>query len=99
MKCIKDCTFSEGYPQKNTTGKFTQIMNNVNWRLIGLTVVLQSNFIMIRFGSPERDYSISKGDMTLQKGLGSQHSKDIQLHDSLGLPKSSKWIWTSYNLC
>ena len=39
---------------------------------------------MIRFGSPERDYSLSKGGMTLEKGLRSQHSKDVQLHDSLG---------------
>ena len=38
------------------------------------------DFIMIRFGSPKRDYSLSKGDMTLEKGLRSQHSKDIQLH-------------------
>ena len=35
---------------------------------------------MIRFGSPERDYSLFKGDMTLEKGLRSQHSKDVQLH-------------------
>ena len=34
---------------------------------------------MICFGSPERDYSLSKGDMTLEKGLRSQHSKDVQL--------------------
>ena len=45
---------------------------------------------MIRFGSPERDYSHSNGDMTLEKGLRSQHSKDVQLHDLLGLPISSK---------
>ena len=29
----------------------------------------RSNFIMIRFGSPERDYSLSNGDMTFEKGL------------------------------
>ena len=50
---------------------------------------------MIRFGSPERDYSLSKGDMTLEKGLRSQHSRDVQLHDSLRLPTSIKRI--SYN--
>ena len=49
----------------------------------------RSNFIMIRSGSPERDYSLSKGDMTLEKGLRSQHSKDVQLYDSLGSPTSS----------
>ena len=40
---------------------------------------------MIRFGSLERDYSLSKGDMTLEKGLRSQHSKDVQLHFYLSL--------------
>ena len=34
---------------------------------------------MIRFGSQERDYLLSKGDMTLEKGLRSQHSKDVEL--------------------
>ena len=34
---------------------------------------------MIRFGSPERDYSLSNGDVTLEKGLRSQHNKDVQL--------------------
>ena len=53
------------------------------------------NPIMIRFCSPERDYSLSKGGMTLEKGLRSQHSKDVQLHDSRGWPTSSKR--TSYN--
>jgi len=42
---------------------------------------------MIRFGSLERDYSLSKGDMTLEKGLRSQHSKDVQLHNLLGSPR------------
>ena len=42
---------------------------------------------MICFGSPERDDLLSKGDMTLEKGLRSQHSKDIQLHDSLNLDR------------
>ena len=55
---------------------------------------------MIRFGSPERDYLLSKGGMTLEKGLRSQHGKDVQLHDSLGWPTtatSSKL--TFYNFC
>ena len=39
---------------------------------------------MICFGSLERDYSLSTGDMTLKKGLRAQHSKDVQLHNSLG---------------
>ena len=90
MKCVKGRTFSEVIRQK-----FMQIVCDVNWRLIGLPVV--SNFIMIRFGSPERDYSLSIGGMTLEKGLRSQHSKDVQLHDSLGWPTSSKR--TSYNFC
>ena len=44
---------------------------------------------MIRFGSPERDYSLSKGDRTLEKGLRLQYCKDVQLHYSLGLPMNS----------
>ena len=36
---------------------------------------------MIRFGSLERDYLLSKGDMTLEKGLRSQHGEDVQLHN------------------
>ena len=30
---------------------------------------------MIRFGSLERDYLHSKGDLTLEKGLRSQHDQ------------------------
>ena len=44
----------------------------------------RSNFIKVRFGSPERDHSLSNGDMTLEKDLRSQHSKDVPLLDSLG---------------
>ena len=51
------------------------------------TVVFAKEFIMIRFGSLERDYSLSKGDMTLEKGLRSQHGKDVQLHNLLGSPR------------
>ena len=32
------------------------------------TVAFAKEFIMIRFGSLERDYSLSKGVMTLEKG-------------------------------
>ena len=39
---------------------------------------------MVRFGSLERDYSLSKGDMTLEKVLRSRHEKDVQLHNLLG---------------
>ena len=73
------------YPQKTQLGSLCKLLF---WR---------SNFIMIRFGSPKRDYSLSKAEMTLEKGLRSQHSKDVQLHDSRGLPTSSKR--TSYNFC
>ena len=51
---------------------------------------------MIRFVSLERDYSLSKGDIT-QKGLRSQHGKDVHLHDSLGSLTRRKR--TSYNFC
>ena len=56
----------------------------------------EATLVMIRFGSPEKDYSLSKGGTTLEKGIRSQHSKDVQLHDSLGWPTSSKR--TSYNI-
>jgi len=42
---------------------------------------------MIRFSSLERDYSLSKEDMTIEKGLRSQHGKDAQLHNLLGSPR------------
>jgi len=42
---------------------------------------------MIHFGSLKRDYSLSKEDMTLEKGLRSQHGKDVQLHNSLRSPR------------
>ena len=74
-----------------------QIMWNVmtpRWAVVR-GVLAWSHFSMIRFGSLERDYSLSKGDMTLEKGLSLQHGKDVQLHNSLGLLTSSKQI--SYN--
>ena len=43
---------------------------------------------MILCGSLERYYSFSKRDMTLEKGLRSQHGKAVQLHDSLGSPRA-----------
>jgi len=49
---------------------------------------------MIRFGSLERDYSLSKGDMTLKKGLRSQHGKDVQLHNLLGSPRPGNKLRT-----
>ena len=50
--------------------------------LIGLTVCCfgEATLSWLVTGSPERDYLLSKGDMTLEKGLRSQHSKDVQLH-------------------
>ena len=43
---------------------------------------------MIRFGSLERDYLHSKGDLTLgKKSLRSQLGKDVRLHNSLGSPR------------
>jgi len=50
-------------------------------------VVFVKEFVMIPFGSLERDYSFCKGDMTLEKGLRSQHSKGVQLHNLLGSPQ------------
>jgi len=49
---------------------------------------------MIRFGSLERDYSLSKEDMTLEKGLRSQHGKDVQLHNLLGSPRPANKLRT-----
>ena len=42
---------------------------------------------MIRFGSLKRDNSLSKRDMTLQKGLRSKQDQDVQLYNSLGSPR------------
>ena len=53
---------------------------------------------MIRFGSLERDYSLSKGDMTLEKGLRSQHGKDVQLHNSLRSPRPRTISASMYNV-
>ena len=70
-----------------------QIMWNVNWPLVGLLfwreATLSYFYSMISFGYLERDYSLSKGDITLGKVLSSQHGKDVQLHSSLG----SLTIW------
>ena len=70
------------YPQKTKLGSLGKLC--AMWTDASLDWLLfwRSNFIMIHFGSPERDYSLSKGDMTLEKGLRSQHIKDVQLHDS-----------------
>ena len=50
---------------------------------------------MICFGSLERDYSLSTGDMTLKKGLRSQRGKDVQLHNSLGSPRPVNGLRTT----
>ena len=87
MKCVEGRTFLEVIRKKHNL----EVYANYVQHLIGLTVVLAKQlYHRIRFGSPERDYLLSKGDMTLEKGVRSQHSKDVQLHDSLGSPKSSK---------
>ena len=76
MKCVKGHAFLEVICKKHNLKVYANYVQcDLFW---------WSNFIMIRFGSPERDYSLSKGDMTLEKGLRSQHSKDVQL------PTSSK---------
>ena len=48
-------------------------------------------------GSLERDYSLSTGDMTLKKGLRSQHGKDVQLHNSLGSPRPVNELRTTHS--
>ena len=87
------------YPQKTQLGSLCKLCAMWIDALLDWLLFWRSNFIMIRFGSPERDYLLSNGDtcMTLEKGLRSQHIKDVQLHDSLGSPTSSKR--TSYNFC
>ena len=95
MKWVKGRTFSEVIRKKHDLevyANYVQCDASIDWLLFS-----RNNFIMIRFDSPERDYSLSNGDMTFEKGLRSQHSKDVQLHDSLGSPTSSKR--TSYNFC
>ena len=51
------------------------------------TVVFAKEFIVIRFGSVERDYPLSKGDKPLENGLRSRHGKYVQLHNLLGSPR------------
>jgi len=64
------------------------------------TVVFAKEFIMIRFGSLERDCALSKEDMTLEKGLRSQHGKYVQLHNLLGSPRPVNKLRTiSANMC
>ena len=87
MKCAKGRTFSEVIRKKHNLEVY---VNYVQPHWPDSLLFWRSNFIMIHFGSPERDYSLSKGDMTLEKGLRSQRGKDVQLHDSLGSPTSSK---------
>ena len=41
------------------------------------TFVFAKEFIIIRFGSLKRDYLLSNGDTALEKGLRSQHGKEI----------------------
>ena len=79
MKCVKGRTFSEVIRKKHN---FEVYANYAQCELTPHRTDLfwRSNFTMIRLGSPERDYLLSKGDMTLEKGLRSQHSKDVQLH-------------------
>ena len=87
MKYVKVQTFSEVICKKHNLEVYANCVQcelTPNWT----DLFWQSNFIMIRFGSPERDYSLFKGGMTLKKGLRSQHRKDVQLHDSLGSPTS-----------
>ena len=48
---------------------------------------LERKFIMIRFGSLKRDYSLSKRDLTPQKILRSEQGQDVQLYNSLGSPR------------
>ena len=81
MKYVKVRTFSEVIRKKHNLEVYANCVQcelTPHWT--DCCQFWQSNFIMIRFGSPERDYSLSKGGMTLEKGLRSQHSKDVQLH-------------------
>ena len=55
---------------------------------------------MIRFGSLERYYSLFKGYISLEKGLRSQHSKYVQLHNSVGSPRPVNELRTvSASMC
>ena len=61
------------------------------------TVVLAKRLYHDSFQLCRKRLFALQGDMTLEKGLRSQHGKGIQLHDSLGSPRRSKR--TSYNFC
>ena len=76
--CVRSPKFSEVIFKKHTTWKFMQIMCNVIWvvviRLL-FSLVSLVQFITIRLGSLERDYSLFRGVITLEKGSRSQHDR------------------------
>ena len=80
---------------KNTTWKFVQIMCQLtpHWTDCCFGKATLSWFV----SALPKEIIRSPKEMTLEKGLRSQHSKDVQLPDSLGSPMSGKR--TSYNFC
>mgnify|MGYP000070198069 CR=1 FL=1 len=84
MISVKDRTFSEilrKKTQRKTLCKYVQCKLTPRW-----TVVLAKPLYHDSFQLSRKRLYVPQGDMTLEKGLRSQHSKDIQLHDSLGSP-------------
>jgi len=64
------------YPQKAQLKRLSKL-SAMQFAPCPGTVVFAKEFI----------YSLSKVDKTLEKGLRSQHGKDVQLHNSLGSPR------------
>ena len=85
MKYVKGRTFSEVILKKHNLKVYANCVQCELTPHLTDCCFGKATLSFFCFGSPQRDYSLSKGDMTLEKGLRSQHSKDVQLHFYLSL--------------
>ena len=68
MKCVKGRTFLEVICKKHDLkvyANYVQSELTPHWTDCCFG---EADYIMIRFGPTERDFSLSNGDMTLEKG-------------------------------
>ena len=91
MNCVKDRSFSEILRKKHNVKVYANMCKtaHMHW-----TVVLAKTLYHDLFQLSRKRLFALQRDMTLEKGLRSQHGKDIQLHDSLGSPKRSNELPT-----
>ena len=73
------------------------IVKNPNWQEADQLTPRCLSWLVSALSKEITANSLSKGDMTLAKGLRSRHGKDVRLHYSLGSPTSSKPA--SHNFC